>query len=67
MNQTFTYQGYMSNEATQFFGKYLIQEQRDGLAVVGFWAKLANGNTQMLEKGLSFTKNKKGIHLINNT
>lgn len=63
MNQ-FTYQGYMSKEAQEFFHDHLIQEQREGLAVIGYWVKTVDGNTHMLERGLTFIKDTKGIHLL---
>jgi len=64
MNNQFTYQGYMSNDAQEFFKDYLIQEQRQGIAVVGFWVKTADGNTIMLQKGLTFIKDNKGLYLL---
>lgn len=59
---TFTYQGYMSQEAQNFFGDNIIQEQRDGMAVMGFWVKTQDGNTHMLSKGQQYTKDEKGIY-----
>ena len=52
----------MDEESEEFFGEYLISEERDGCAVVGFFVKMVNGEIVMLEKNLSFCKTDKGIH-----
>jgi len=52
----FVYEGYMSQEAQDFFKDNLEKEQRDGLAVIGSFVKLASGNTHMPNKGDVFTK-----------
>lgn len=59
--KTFTYPGYMSQEAEKFFEGHIIREERDGCAVVGFFVKLADGTITLPSKGDEFIKNEKGI------
>ena len=56
----FTYQGFMSSEAQEFFKGNVIEEQRDGCAVVGSFIKLANGKTTLPSKGDVFIKHLNG-------
>ena len=63
MNE-FTYQGYMSKEAQEFFNEYLIHEQREDIPVTGFWVKTTDGKTIMLEKNLTFIKDQNGLYLL---
>jgi hypothetical protein len=56
MEKEFVYEGYMSQEAQDFFKDNLEKEQRDSLAVMGFFVKLASGKTYMPNKGDVFTK-----------
>ena len=56
MEKEFVYEGYMSQEAQDFFKDNLEKEQRDSLAVMGFFVKLASGKTHMPNKGDVFTK-----------
>jgi len=54
------YKGYMSSEAQEFFEGNIITEQRDGLAVIGHFVKLSNGETCLPSKGDIFTKHEDG-------
>lgn len=56
IKEQFIYEGYMSKEAEKFFGKNLVTEQREGIAVMGFFIKLSNGQTHMPSKGDIFKK-----------
>lgn len=56
----FTYPGYFSKEAEEFFGDKVITEQRDGLAVVGHFVKLENGKTSLPSKNDRFEKDSDG-------
>jgi hypothetical protein len=56
----FEYKGWMCRDAQSFFYDNLIEEQRDGLAVMGFFIKLSNGETHLAEKGDLFTKYEDG-------
>ena len=59
----FTYPGYMSTEAQEFFKGHYVEEQRDGCGAVGTFLKLSDGKTKMPSKGDIFIRNKKGISL----
>ena len=50
------YPGFMSKEASDFFGNNLIREDRDGCGAVGHFVKLENGRTVMPNKGDMFVK-----------
>lgn len=54
------YPGYMSKKCSEFFGDSLINEERDGCGVVGYFIKLENGNTIMPSKGDIFFKDENG-------
>jgi hypothetical protein len=56
----FIYPGYMSSEAQDFFKGKIEKEQRDGIAVVGNFIILANGNIHLPNKGDVFTKHENG-------
>lgn len=45
------YIGYMTDEMKDFLGDKLIQEQREGLGVVGMFLKTCSGSTHLLSKG----------------
>jgi len=60
MNAELTYPGYMSKEAQDFFKDNIIEEQRDGCAVVGSFITLENGKTVLPSKGDKFIKNEHG-------
>jgi len=64
MEPEFTYQGYMSSEAQDFFGDKVLYEERDGCAVVGAFVKLSNGSTCMPSKGDTFVKGHDGLLMI---
>ena len=55
-NNVFQYTGWMSQEAQLFFDGHIIKEERDGVAVVGTFIKLASGKTHLPSKGDVFTK-----------
>jgi hypothetical protein len=52
----FIYEGWMSQEAQRFFDGHTIIEERDGVATVGTFIKLASGKTHLPSKGDVFTK-----------
>ena len=52
----FKYEGFMNSEAQEFFKGKIIEEQRDGLAVIGHFIQLVNGKTYLPSKGDIFTK-----------
>jgi len=56
----FEYMGYMSSEACEFFKGKIIEEQRDGLGVIGNFVKLSNGDTHLPSKGDKFKKDENG-------
>lgn len=56
IKESFCYKGYMSKEAEEFFGENLLKEQREGVAVMGYFVKLSNGQTHMPSKGDVFKK-----------
>lgn len=56
----FEYKGYMCSAAQEFFKGNIIEEERDGCAVVGSFIKLSNGKTHLPSKGDKFTKNEDG-------
>lgn len=58
--QEFIYKGYFDSEAEKFFGDKIIEEERDGCAVVGFFVALENNKTHMLSKGDKFIKDSEG-------
>jgi len=60
MTQEFTYLGFLTDEAVNFFAGKMITEERDGCAVVGTFVKLENGTTCMPSKGDIFTKDNLG-------
>jgi hypothetical protein len=60
MTQEFTYLGFLTDEAVNFFAGKMIKEERDGCAVVGTFVKLENGKTCMPSKGDIFTKDDLG-------
>jgi len=61
----FQYKGYFCNEAQEFFKDNVIEEERDGCAVVGHFVKLENGKTHLPSKGDKFIKNEEGkINLV---
>ncbi len=47
MTQEFTYLGFLTDEAVNFFEGKMIREERDGCAVVGAFIKLENGGTSV--------------------
>lgn len=55
-----TYPGYMSSEASEFFGDSLVKEKREGCATVGHFIKIQDGRTVMPSKGDIFVKDKDG-------
>ncbi len=59
--EKFIYEGYMSQEAQDFFKDNIKTEQRDGIAVIGSFVKLANGDTHLPNKGDVFTKHENGV------
>lgn len=58
----FTYPGYMSQEAQEFFEDHIIREERDGCAVVGSFIKLADGTITLPSKGDVFVKDSNNIY-----
>lgn len=54
----FVYEGWMSKEAQLFFDGHIIEEERDGVAAVGTFIKLASGKTHLPSKGDIFIKHK---------
>ena len=58
--QEFTYLGFLTDEAVEFFGDKMKREERDGCAVVGTFIKLENGGTCMPSKGDVFVKDNLG-------
>lgn len=58
--EEFEYEGYMSQKAQEFFKGKLNEEQRDGIAVVGSFVVLENGNTHLPSKGDIFRKYENG-------
>lgn len=52
----FIYEGWMSQEAQLFFDGHTINEEREGVATVGTFIKLASGKTHLPSKGDIFTK-----------
>lgn len=58
--EEFEYEGYMSQKAQDFFKGKLIKEQREGIAVVGSFVVLANGNAHLPSKGDIFRKYENG-------
>ena len=60
MTQEFTYLGFLTDEAVNFFEGKMIREERDGCAVVGAFIKLENGTTCMPSKGDVFIKDDLG-------
>lgn len=56
----FRYKGYFCNEAKEFFGDKIIEEERDGCGVVGFFFKLSDTKTHLLSKGDEFIKDENG-------
>ena len=56
----FIYKGYFCDEAEEFFKGNVIKEERDGVAVVGHFIVLANGNTHLPSKGDKFIKDSSG-------
>ena len=54
----------MSRDSIKFYGNNLIREQRDGIAVVGFFVKLSNGETHMPNKGDHFKKFENGSIIV---
>jgi hypothetical protein len=59
--EKFIYEGYMSQEAQDFFKDNIKTEQRDGVAVIGSFVKLANGDTHLPNKGDVFIKHENGV------
>lgn len=59
--EKFIYEGYMSQEAQDFFKDNIKTEQRDGVAVIGSFVKLASGDTHLPSKGDVFTKHENGV------
>lgn len=59
--EEFTYPGYMSEEAQDFFKGHVKQEQRDGMAVIGSFIRLADGSTVLPSKNDVFIKDSAGI------
>jgi hypothetical protein len=62
--EEFIYEGYMSQKAQEFFKDNIEEEQRNGIAVVGSFIKLANGNTHLPNKGDVFTKYTNGTMTV---
>jgi hypothetical protein len=62
--EEFVYEGYMSQEAQEFFKDNIEKEQRDGVSVVGSFIKLANGDTHLPNKGDIFTKHTNGTMTV---
>ena len=60
----FTYKGYMCKDAQEFFKNFIIEEERQGCAVVGNFIKLKTGNTHLPSKGDKFIKDDNGISLV---
>lgn len=56
----FEYPGYMNSDAVKFFDGNIIEEQRDGVAVIGHFIKLSDGSTHLPSKGDKFIKHNDG-------
>jgi hypothetical protein len=54
------YKGYMDDVAHEFFKDRAIYEQRDGMAVIGYFIILKDGRTHLPSKGDVFTKDENG-------
>jgi hypothetical protein len=61
MEEEFVYEGWMGQEAQDFFKGNSKSEQRDGCGAVGTFIKLANGKTHLPSKGDIFTKDENGL------
>jgi hypothetical protein len=59
MNE-FKFEGYLTDEAINFFGEKLKREKRDGCDVVGTFITMADGKTHMPYKNEIFVKDKSG-------
>jgi len=62
----FKYKGYMSDEAIAFFGDKMKMEEREGIAVIGFFITLSDGKTHMPYKGDIFIKDDNGEIILKN-
>jgi hypothetical protein len=62
--ETFKYKGFMCSEAQNFFKGNVIEEERDGCAVVGSFIKLSEGGTHLPSKGDKFKKLKDGTIVL---
>jgi hypothetical protein len=62
--EQFTYQGYMSQEAEDFFNGHMKSEERDGCAVVGHFIQLPNGKTHLPSRGDIFEKEDGAMRVI---
>ena len=58
--EEFEYEGYMSQEAQEFFKNKNNTEQRDGVLVVGTFIMLSNGVMHLPNKGDVFRKYENG-------
>lgn len=58
--EKFIYEGYMSKEAQDFFKDNIETEERNGIATIGSFVTLANGDTHLPNKGDVFTKHENG-------
>jgi len=64
MQQEFMYEGYMGQEAQEFFKDHIEREERDGCAVVGHFIQLANGDDHLPNKGDVFIKHPDGTMTV---
>jgi hypothetical protein len=60
MEVEYMYEGWMGQEAQEFFKGNIEREERDGCATVGSFIALANGKTHLPSKGDIFTKHEDG-------
>lgn len=60
MKNVYVYEGFMSQEAQEFFKGNIKREEREGCATVGSFITLENGKIHLPSKGDIFIKREDG-------